>query len=115
MSKHTAAVTTRKGRIARLAGATAVAGLVAGGITLAAAPANANPATCPVPASATWHITGYSYPYLGVGIRLPRIVDWATTYNGVNYYGETHVVTYTPTNGPLGVCAPVGQPLPPMA
>lgn len=97
--------TTRKGRLARIASVTAVAGLLAGGLTVAAAPANAATVTnpsCAVPSSVAFQLTGktsvrydtgISRPPFNVPITIPATVsDWQATYNGVHYTGSTEII-----------------------
>lgn len=91
--------TTRKGRITRLASATAVAGLLAGGLTLATVPANAATVTnpnCAVPSSVVFQKTSQSStnPYSLLPGPLRAVVyitisTWQATYNGKHYTGTT--------------------------
>lgn len=98
--------TTRKSRLVRFAGATAAAGLIAGGLAFAAAPANAATATnlppashsiqllpgCILPAGATWQ--GHNTPIMVFNPRRNTVVtggqSWEVTLNGVDYFGTVY-------------------------
>jgi len=105
--------TSAKGRLARLAGATAVAGLVAGGLTLAAAPANAatiiNP-NCPVPSNVVFQETGHTTLVFPPGSgRFPiTSSSWQATYNGQHYVG-TSVLHFLQQIAPNEIDPPAGE------
>jgi len=79
-------------RLARLAGVTAAAGLVAGGLALSAVPAQAdtivNAASCPVPTSVAFQLTGTARVNVPAQGRY-FYAFWQATYNGKHYLGVT--------------------------
>ena len=106
--------TSPKGRLARLAGATAVAGMVAGGLTLAAAPADAatiiNP-NCPVPSNVVFQETGHTtiaFPPFSGRIGPITTSTWQATYNGQHYVG-TSVLHFFQQIAPNEIDPPAGE------
>lgn len=102
MSESTVVGTTRKARIARLVGATAVAGLLAGGITLAATPANAtvtppggNLPGCVLPSGVHWQLKRANYRPI---LNQRRLISssWGATANGHTYNSIERAIAIPP-------------------
>ena len=105
--------TTAHGRIARLASATAVAGMLASGLTLASAPADAatiiNP-NCPVPSNVVFQETGHTTVVFppGSGRLLMTSSSWQATFNGQDYVG-TSVLFGLRQTAPNEIDPPAGE------
>jgi len=94
---HKATGITRRSRLARFTGATAVAGAIAAGLMAGVAPAGADTVLnphCPVPTSVVFQRTSLAFipvPVTGA-LHLQGLFtsQWQATYNGVHYVGVSH-------------------------